>query len=302
MSAIKILLCAANPEVQNLQLAAEQREIAERVERAERALQKTDPNHKLIAFDFTVLGSTRSRDLLRLLQLQKPQVLHLSGHGARGGELLLDSAASSLSVKEARTVVRKSILLELVREFAETLLVVFLNVCYSVTESQSLIEVIDCVIAMNGTIEDPVALTFAATFYEQCALGSSVARAFRLAQVEVAHYSRESSLSQIPQLLTRKGVDPERLFLIGTDSRQSIQRQSSNVAAMRILIGQRLPYDAILQAFLLAYYPNIARQLGDNMQRTVKLNLLLSLERDMERLRQHLDCFCSEQTEIDLGT
>jgi len=48
--------------------------------------------------------------------------------------------------------------------------------------------------------------------------------------------------------------------------------------------------------------PNIARQLGDNMQRTVKLNLLLSLERDMERLRQHLNLFCSEQTELDLGT
>ncbi len=78
---------------------------------------------------------------------------------------------------------------------------------------------------------------------------------------------------------------------------QSVQNQGSTVAEMRIQISQRLPYDAVLQSFLLAYYPNVARQLGDNMQRTVKLNLLLTLERDMERLRGRLDSFCSEQHE-----
>lgn len=297
MSEIKILLCAANPEVRNLQLAAEQREIEERVERAERAIQKAEPARERVTFDFTILGSTRSRDLLRLLQVHKPQILHISGHGARGGELLLDTEESSLSVKESRRVVGKSILLEIVREFSQTLRVVFLNVCYSVTESQSLAEHVDCVIAMNGTIEDPLALTFAATFYEQCALGSSVARAFRLAQAEVSLYAAVPTMSQIPQLLARKGVDPERLCLVGIAPIQSVQNQGSTVAEMRIQISQRLPYDAVLQSFLLAYYPNVARQLGDNMQRTVKLNLLLSLERDMERLRGRLDSFCSEQHE-----
>lgn len=296
MSEIKILLCAANPEVKNLQLAAEQREIEERVERAERALQKVDPARERVTFDFTILGSTRSRDLLRLLQLHKPQVLHMSGHGARGGELLLDTAESALLAKESRRVVGKNLLLEIVREFAQTLRVVFLNVCYSVTESQSLVDHIDCVIAMNGTIEDSVALTFAATFYEQCALGSSVARAFRLAQAEVSLYSGEPALCQIPQLLIRKGVDPERLFLVGIEAGQRVHNHVSQSAEMRILISQRLPYDAALQAFLLAYYPNVARQLGDNMQRTVKLNLLLTLERDLDRLRERLESFCSEQT------
>ena len=297
MSEIKILLCAANPEVRNLQLAAEQREIEERVERAERAIQKAEPARERVTFDFTILGSTRSRDLLRLLQVHKPQIVHISGHGARGGELLLDTEESSLSVKESRRVVGKSILLEIVREFSQTLRIVFLNVCYSVTESQSLAEHVDCVIAMKGTIEDPLAQTFAATFYEQCALGSSVARAFRLAQAEVSLYAALPTMSQIPRLLTRKGVDPERLCLVGIVPIQSVQNQGSTVAEMRIQISQRLPYDAVLQSFLLAYYPNVARQLGDNMQRTVKLNLLLTLERDMERLRGRLDSFCSEQHE-----
>ena len=67
------------------------------------------------------LSGRDPRDLLRLLQLHQPQVLHLSGHGARGGEPLLDSTASALSVKESPTFVRKCILLDLVRELAETL-------------------------------------------------------------------------------------------------------------------------------------------------------------------------------------
>lgn len=297
MTPTKILLCAANPEVKNLQLAAEHREIEERVARAERDVQKQTPIPHASSFQFVVSPSTRSRDLLRLLQLHTPQVLHISGHGAQGGELLLDGVESPFSAKDSRTIMDKRILGDVVGEFSSTLRLVFLNVCYSVTESSALTERIDCLIAMNGTVEDPVALTFAATFYEQCALGSSVAKAFRLAQVEVSSQSGNYALSQVPQLRMRAGLDPEKYQLVKPPITPSSPRPSSEGAAVRRLIGQRLPFDPSLHAFLIAYYPQVARQCGSDMQRTVKLNLLLSLERDMNRLRQHVESFCEESAD-----
>ena len=301
MSTLKVLLCSANPEVKNLQLAAEQRDIEERVAYAERISQKHSPSQRTSqrppSFQFVVSGATRSRDLLRLLQLHTPQVLHISGHGAKGGELLLDSAESPFSVRETRTVVPKQLLYNVLREFSASLRLLFLNVCYSFTEAEQLTEIVDCVIAMNGTIEDPVALTFAATFYEQCALGSSVARAFRLAQAEVSFASGNPAMSQIPQLLVRRGIEPEVYHLVNIPKQLDGERAPSAVAELRRLIGQMLPFDASLQSFLLAYYPQVARQCGNDMQRTVKLNLLLMQERDIERLRERIEAYCVECAE-----
>lgn len=294
MSTLKVLLCSANPEVKNLQLAAEQRDIEERVAYAERISQKHSPLQRLPSFQFVVSGATRSRDLLRLLQLHTPQVLHISGHGAKDGELLLDSAESPFSVRDTRTVVPKQLLYNVLREFSASLRLLFLNVCYSFTEAEQLTEIVDCVIAMHGTIEDPVALTFAATFYEQCALGSSVARAFRLAQAEVSCASGNPAMSQIPQLLVRRGIEPETYHLVNIPKQLDGERVPSAVAELRRLIGQLLPFDASLQSFLLAYYPQVARQCGSDMQRTVKLNLLLMQERDIGRLRERIETFCGE--------
>lgn len=295
MSPIKVLLCAANPEVKSLQLAAEQREIEERVERAERQIQKQAPQRMLCGFDFAMLGSTRSRDLLRLLQLHRPQVLHFSGHGTKSGALLLDSSAPAVTEDRSRVVVGKSILCNLIREFSSDLRLVFLNACYSLTEALPLLHHVDCVIAMDGTIEDPAALTLAATFYEQCALGCSVARAFRLAQAELALLFAGSSAGQTPQLLVRNGADAESIVL--SSATQSLPVCHSSVMEMRKLLAQRIPFDPSLHAFLLSFYPSIARQCGSDMQRTVKLNLLFSVERDMNRLCERIDAFCSGTTD-----
>lgn len=295
MSPIKVLLCAANPEVKSLQLSAEQREIEERVERAERLVQKTDPQRRHSLFDFVILGSTRSRDLLRLLQLHRPQVLHFSGHGTKSGALLLDSDASFVAEEHSRIVVGKSSLCNLIREFSSDLRLVFLNACYSVTDALPLLHHVDCVIAMDGTIEDPAALTLAATFYEQCALGCSVARAFRLARAEASLLLANASAGQTPQLLVRSGIDAERVFL--SASAQSVSLAHSSVFETRKLITQRIPFDPSLQSFLLSFYPSIARQCGSDMQRTVKLNLLFSVERDMNRLCERIESFCSDSTD-----
>jgi len=293
VSPIKILLCAANPEVKSLQLSAEQREIEERVERAERLIQKEEPQRRLCGFDFAMLGSTRSRDLLRLLQLHRPQVLHLSGHGTKSGALLLESSIPTAEDDRPRTLVGKSILCDLVREFSRELRLVFLNTCYSVADAHSLSQYVDCVIAIDGTIEDPVALTLAATFYEQCALGCSVARAFRLAQTESSLLMGSPSASQIPQLLVRTGVDAESLYLSASTQPTAVLDAHLTVVETRKLMAQRIPFDPSLQAFLLSYYPSIARQCGSDMQRTVKLNLLFTVERDMRRLCERIEAFCT---------
>jgi len=53
--------------------------------------------------------------------------------------------------------------------------------------------------------------------------------------------------------------------------------------------------DSEVTAFLQSKYPRSARQISDNMQRTTKLNILVTYESDMLRLRRKLMEFCASR-------
>lgn len=207
MSGINVLLLAANPEARNLRLAAEQREIQERVEQAERRLQKSSSSASL-PISFTALGAVRVRDLVTGLRLQAPQVMHFSGHGAAGGEIILEDNAGR------RLPLPPDVLANILAEFRASLRLVFLNACYSQGQAAGVVCAVDCFIGMTRTIEDQAALAFAGLFYQLLALGSSVGQAFRLAREELAVLGDGADARDVPCLITRSGVDANQVFLL----------------------------------------------------------------------------------------
>jgi len=313
MNKLTVLLFSANPETKNLRLNAEQRDIQEQVELAERQRQKASFGGPMTPIEFIAVTATRVRDLPRMLKLHMPHVLHFSGHGAAQGELVLETDSGR------RVSVAPDVLASILAPFKSSLRLVLLNACYSQLQAAGIVENIDCCIGMTTAVEDAVAVTFARAFYELVTLGSSVGEAFHLARQELATLEDGRRWREVPQLESRRGVNANQVFLTATppgsklppvalpeterrppelvlpvDSPPALVQLAElpplqlSASQVRRNINELLLSDSELTAFLQSKYPRSARQISDNMQRTAKLNVLLTYEPDLHRLRGNL--------------
>lgn len=324
MKKVKVLLLAANPEEKNLRLAAEQRGIRECVELSERQFQKAHPDRPLSPIEFIPISAARIRDLPRMLALHGPQVLHFSGHGASGGEILFETPTGQ------RAAIPPALLGRVLTPFSGMLRLVLLNACYSQDQAQALIAGVDCCIGLSKAIEDEVALLFAQAFYDLVALGMSVGHAFHCACQELTTLGDGESWADAPRLHCRDGVNANQVFLhalaapphgapafafggpcAAADSAPTaepgnfapaLQRLDTlpterlSIGQLRRAIDQLLLADAELSGFLRSKYPASAQQIGDNMQRASKLNILFTYEADLGRLRRRLIDYCRDET------
>ena len=87
-----------------------------------------------------------------------------------------------------------------------------LNACYSKKQAEAITQVIDCAIGMNDAIGDEAAITFAASFYRAIGFGRSIKQAFD--QGIVALLLEGIPEENKPELLTRNGVNPEKIVLV----------------------------------------------------------------------------------------
>jgi hypothetical protein len=111
-------------------------------------------------------------DVLRTLNQVRPDIVHLSAHGTRSGEIhLADDEGLSNAVSE-RTLERLFTVLK------DEIRVVVLNACYSERQARAIARVIDCTIGMKRAVRDDVAATFSASFYRAIACGRDVQNAF----------------------------------------------------------------------------------------------------------------------------
>lgn len=130
--------------------------------------------------------------------------MHFSGHGSGKGEIILvDDQGRSKSVRPAALKALFSTLKDNIR-------LVILNACYSRIQAEAITQVIDCAIGMNEEIGDKAAIIFSASFYRAMGFGRSVKEAFD--QGVVALMLEGIPEENKPQLLTREGVDPEKVF------------------------------------------------------------------------------------------
>lgn len=115
------------------------------------------------------------KELLEILLMDRPSILHFSGHGTSGEGLIFQnpSGYSELVAPEA--------LANLLGEFAGTIQCVVLNACYSEAQAQMLARHIPNVIGTDNAIGDEKAVEFSRAFYMCLFQGESYESAFRKA-------------------------------------------------------------------------------------------------------------------------
>lgn len=197
---ISVLFLAASPEDQPpLRLDRESREIQKKVRAAD--------------FRDSIFFETRLArqltDLIQDLNETKPDVLHFSGHGDQASLVFEDETGATTELGNEQ-------LGRLLDAAGRGVRLVVFNSCESEAQAQMAIEHVDIAIGMNTSIGDDVAKTFAGQFYNSLGFGMSVSETFRQAvlQIELEHgHSHE-----IPQLVSKDGIDPETVVLVNPDA------------------------------------------------------------------------------------
>lgn len=201
--AVKILLLAANPlDTTPLALGEEARAIHSEL---------LGTGHR-DRFAFETRWAVRPLDLLRELRRVKPTVVHFSGHGGVDtGEA--DEPAHGLYFQGeygGAHLVTTAALEQTFQAAGESVRVVVLNSCYSEPQAVALAALVDCVIGVDGALDDGAARSFSIGFYGGLGDGESVAAAF---EQGCAAISLDAHVSARPRLLVRGGVDARRLVL-----------------------------------------------------------------------------------------
>ncbi len=188
-----ILLLAADPsDLARLRLAAEFREIQEKLRLA--AYRDRFPLHQRMAL--------RPADLSQALLDLQPEIVHFSGHGngAEGLYLEDDRGQGKLVTGEA--------LGALFRTFADRTRAVILNACFTEPQAEAIAEHIDFVIGTRREIGDDTAIAFSLGFYQALGAGRSIEDAFNLGRTQIQLQGLGEHL--VPILLKKPGkVSPD---------------------------------------------------------------------------------------------
>lgn len=199
-AALKILFLSASPVDQmHLQVSREQREIRDRMRRAE-----TRDSVTLIAEPHLQVS-----DLAGYLLQHRPHVLHFSGHGTNEAMLLMeDPAQAGKSIPVPVQAIEY-----LLKAVPDNLALVVLNACYSANkpeQAQALADAVGFCIGMEGTIGNQAAIQYAAGFYDGLTFGCTVRECLDLGVAAL----RLGGARDTPHLLCRAGLDPNT-FRIG---------------------------------------------------------------------------------------
>jgi hypothetical protein len=197
---VKALFLAANPvSMSRLAIDEEMRAIEQKV----RASKHRD------ALVFHSAWAVQPDDLLQLLNQHQPYIVHFSGHGSSQGLCLAGDNGQERFVTAAA-------LKSLFTTLKDNVRLVFLNACYSHEQARALVETIDCVIGMKEGIRDDAAIAFASSFYRAVGFGRSLQEAFD--QGVTSLLLEGIPQEDIPELLVRKGVGANKVFLVASAS------------------------------------------------------------------------------------
>lgn len=149
MSKKKILILTASPE-NHLRL---------RVDKEIKAIeQELDRSKNRDNFEIVFKLAVTPSDLIRVLEAEKPEIVHFSGHGKETG-LVFENEAGQSQLVSAEALVK------LFEKFRNEVQCVLLNACYSEFQAKAINEHINYVIGIKNQIEDTAAIKFAVGFY-----------------------------------------------------------------------------------------------------------------------------------------
>jgi hypothetical protein len=190
----QILFLGASPRpAAQLAVADEAREIRSRVER-------DAPDAFRIFHETDVAG----RHIVPLMDYYTPTVLHLSGHGSSGGDLLLEDSLLSPALLARIADAASS-------NRTEAVELVVINACHSSAAAPTLLRAVPIIIGMSREISDDAALEFSAQLYAGLGKGRSVLSAFQLASAHIEALNGE--YAGVPQLHERFPGAAQRMVL-----------------------------------------------------------------------------------------
>ena len=215
-----ILFLAANPRARNpLQLAEECAEIQREL--------KMSPYRD--DFQFESRWAVSIDELMRHLNELAPTVVHFAGHGAgkpagseRGSgtqrDIVVPGAAGGaeggicLQDEQGQPqLVSPRALAMMIRAAGGSARVVVLNACYTAAQADVLRDKVECIVGMDGAIEDDAARAFAIRFYG--ALGNRRSVGNAVDQGIAALAAKQMPDEQLPRCMTRDGVDKYKVNL-----------------------------------------------------------------------------------------
>ena len=153
------------------------------------------------------LPAATGGDLIDGLNDHRPHVVHFSGHASAWGVLLEDDAGSQEGAN-----VEFALLSRVLGATDEPPRLIVLNACESLEGADDLLQTVPTIIGMSDSITDLAAVTFAARFYAAIASAQSVGSAVEQAKVAMQLASLEDS--DLPEIRSRDGVDPNSLVLV----------------------------------------------------------------------------------------
>lgn len=194
---LTVLFLASNPlDQQQLRLDEEARSIAEMVRKSE---------HR-DAVRLESRWAVRPLDVLQAINECKPGVVHFSGHGAEGDEIIFQDGAGNTKA------VSKEAMVQTIVAGSSDVQLVFFNACFSQGQAAAVVEHVPCAIGMNAAIGDEAARVFAAQFYSGIGFGLSVQRSFL--QAKAALMLEGIPEHETPELFTAEGVEADDLVLV----------------------------------------------------------------------------------------
>jgi hypothetical protein len=186
---VRILLLAANPlDTFRLALDEEVRQITERLQLSRDGTE----------FELVTCFAVRPADLLQHLNQHRPHIVHFSGHGMPGGEILLSGGDGY-----GRQVCADA-LADLFRAVGG-IRVVVLNACHSAA-AEAIGRHVDYLVGMSAPVSDLGAAVFAAGFYSALGHGRTVPEAFDQAVAMLGVHGLADR--DLPKLVARPNADP----------------------------------------------------------------------------------------------
>lgn len=200
---VKILFLSANPkDISRIRLDEEMREVDEIIRMGERRDQ----------LELILHPAARPGDLRQALLRHQPHILHFSGHGSPTEGIIVEDKSGNTKL------VSTDALAALFRTIKDNLSVVLLNACYSALQAEAIGQVVDFTIGMRKEIGDRSAIVFSAAFYQGLAYGRSVQESFDLGAGALMLEGIPES--ETPALLTKKGADAARAYLVPQGERR----------------------------------------------------------------------------------
>jgi CHAT domain-containing protein len=192
------LFLAANPHgTDRLRLDEEIREIKE-------VLLKAEFRDN---FEIAQEWAVRTKDLQGHLLRHQPDIVHFSGHGSHGSEIILEDISGNVQP------VSRGALANLFKVLKDNIRCVVLNACYSKEQAQAIAQNIDCVIGMSDAIADRAAINFALAFYQALGFGRNVKTAFDLGCNQIGLDPESADNEDVPHLIA-ENCDPEEVVLV----------------------------------------------------------------------------------------